>query len=72
MGAILADCLDGLPLMRELNLRDNRLSDKGLMPIVKVRVPLLARKPPNCSAPSLICRGDDQDFSILTGTGEQA
>lgn len=38
MGGILADCLVGLPLMRELNLRDNRLTDKGLMPIVKVRV----------------------------------
>lgn len=36
MGRILADCLVGLPLMRELNLRDNRLTDKGLMPIVKV------------------------------------
>ncbi|CAM9155601.1 unnamed protein product, partial [Hapterophycus canaliculatus] len=35
MGAILADCLVGLPLMRELNLRDNMLTDKGLMPIVK-------------------------------------
>eukprot|EP00903_Cladosiphon_okamuranus_P020889 g19182.t1 len=35
MGGILADCLVGLPLMRELNLRDNRLTDKGLMPIVK-------------------------------------
>lgn len=38
MGGILADCLVGLPLMRELNLRDNRLTDKGLMPIVKVGV----------------------------------
>lgn len=37
MGGILADCLVGLPLMRELNLRDNRLTDKGLMPIVKVQ-----------------------------------
>ena len=36
MGGIFADCLVGLPLMRELNLRDNRLTDKGLMPIVKV------------------------------------
>lgn len=36
MGGILADCLVGLPLMRELNLRDNRLTDKGLIPIVKV------------------------------------
>lgn len=36
MGGILADCLAGLPLMRELNLRDNRLTDKGLIPIVKV------------------------------------
>lgn len=37
MGGILADCLVGLPLMRELNLRDNRLTDKGLIPLVKVR-----------------------------------
>ena len=36
MGSILADCLAGLPLMRELSLRDNRLTDKGLIPIVKV------------------------------------
>lgn len=36
MGKILADCLVELPLMRKLNLRDNRLTDKGLMPIVKV------------------------------------
>lgn len=42
MGGILADCLVGLPLMRELNLRDNRLTDKGLIPIVKVRS---SRKP---------------------------
>ncbi|CAM9396635.1 unnamed protein product [Pylaiella littoralis] len=35
MGKILADCLVELPLMRKLNLRDNRLTDKGLMPIVK-------------------------------------
>eukprot|EP00752_Nemacystus_decipiens_P013634 g12087.t1 len=35
MGGILADCLVGLPLMKDLNLRDNRLTDKGLMPIVK-------------------------------------
>lgn len=35
MGSILADCLIELPLMRKLNLRDNRLTDKGLMPIVK-------------------------------------
>lgn len=39
MGGILADCLVGLPLMRELNLRDNRLTDKGLIPIVKVSTP---------------------------------
>lgn len=39
MGGILADCLVGLPLMRELNLRDNRLTDKGLIPIVKVNIP---------------------------------
>ena len=38
MGRILADSLDGLPLMRELNLRDNRLTDKGLMPIIKVHL----------------------------------
>lgn len=38
MGSILADCLAGLPLMRELNLRDNRLTDKGLIPIVKVKI----------------------------------
>lgn len=38
VGGILADCLVGLPLMRELNLRDNRLTDKGLMPLVKVRM----------------------------------
>ncbi|CAM9361361.1 unnamed protein product, partial [Ectocarpus sp. 12 AP-2014] len=35
MGGILADCLIELPLMRELNLRDNRLTDKGLKPLVK-------------------------------------
>lgn len=44
MGSILADCLVGLPLMRELNLRDNRLTDKGLMPIVKVGVPLFVEE----------------------------
>lgn len=37
MGNILADCLVGLPVMHELDLRDNRLTDKGLMPIVQVR-----------------------------------
>ncbi|CAN0542241.1 unnamed protein product, partial [Ectocarpus sp. 8 AP-2014] len=36
MGGILADCLVELPLTRELNLRDNRLTDKGLRPLVKV------------------------------------
>lgn len=40
MGAILADCLVGLPLMRELNLRDNRLTDKGIRPIVQVTINL--------------------------------
>ncbi|CAM9314633.1 unnamed protein product, partial [Ectocarpus fasciculatus] len=35
MGGILADCLVDLPLTRELNLRDNRLTDKGLRPLVK-------------------------------------
>ncbi|CAM9587870.1 unnamed protein product, partial [Discosporangium mesarthrocarpum] len=35
MGGILAECLVGLPLMRELSLRDNRLTDKSLMSIIK-------------------------------------
>ncbi|CAM9672569.1 unnamed protein product, partial [Choristocarpus tenellus] len=35
MGRILAESLIGLPLMRELNLRDNRLSDVGLLPIIE-------------------------------------
>ncbi|CAN0284943.1 unnamed protein product [Ectocarpus sp. 6 AP-2014] len=35
MGGILADCLVELPLTRELNLRDNMLTDKGLRPLVK-------------------------------------
>lgn len=43
MGGILADCLVGLPLMRELNLRDNRLTDKGLIPIVKVNCRLCVK-----------------------------
>lgn len=41
MARILADCLVEMPLMRELNLRDNRLTDKSLMPIVKVYRALL-------------------------------
>lgn len=53
MGAILADCLVGLPLMRELNLRDNMLTDKGLRPIVKVR-----------SSLSQIPREDGRSFSL--------
>lgn len=47
MARILADCLVGMPLMRELNLRDNRLTDKGLMPIVKVYNALLGDR--HCS-----------------------
>lgn len=53
MGAILADCLVGLPLMRELNLRDNMLTDKGLMPIVKVR-PSVALAPRETGRSNLV------------------
>jgi Leucine Rich repeat len=35
LGVILSQCLLDMPLMRELNLRDNRLTDTALLPIVR-------------------------------------
>lgn len=66
MARILADCLVGMPLMRELNLRDNRLTDKGLMPIVKVhRAPLGDRHCTNDAETSMILRSKNVHKTAL-------